>query len=118
MPPRARKPKKPIKNKKAQMEPLFPELKKGAKKVIKIRGKQTPQKLAVGRAHQIRRRLSELLARGFVERGQITSLEEEIKRILSLYAKKRLSEKEANRFLASTEWVIKYIEMLNREKRK
>ncbi len=120
MPPRARRPKKPAKKKKAHMEPLFPELEKGArKKPFKPKkGEQTPQKLAVGRAHQIKRALGELSARGFVERGQVTSLEEEIRRTLSLYVKKRLSEKEANRFLASTGWVIKYIEILNREKRK
>jgi len=119
MPPRARRPRKAAKRKEAHMKPLFPELEKGARKKPLKPGekKQTPQTLAVERAHQIRRMLSELSARGFVERGQVALLEEEIKRILSLHAKNRLSKEEANRFLALTEWVVRYIQLMKKSGR-
>lgn len=119
MPPRPGKPKRPAGKRggKPYMEPLFPELKKGAgKRPAKAEKKQDPRMLAVGRAHQIRRVLNELEARRYVERGQLETLREEITRILGLYRRGRLTKREANHFLNSTAWVLEYIKLLRKEK--
>lgn len=118
MPRGPRKPKRPTrKGEKPDMEPLFPELRKGAGKrpAKSPEKKKTPQMLAVGRAHQIKRALGELAVRGHIEPGQARVLEGEIRRVLGLYAKGRLTRKEANYFLNSTNWVLEYIKLLKSE---